>query len=532
MARDEVGLLHEVGGADRLGTEAEVGDGDRARLPRVVDEVALGEQPGALADDLHRRLVRPDGAVRAEAVEQGLDLAGRAPDAERAVDREAEVRHVVVDANRELPLRPRLREGVEDRLHHRGRQLLRREPVAPADHPRRDGEPGRIGVHRLGQGTDDVEVQRLADGARLLGPVQDGDRTHGRRQRGQQVGRRERPEQADPEHADALARVHQRVDGLLDRAARRAHHDDHPLGIGSPVVVDQTVSPAGPRRELVEDPFDDPRDGEMERVRRLARLEEHVGVLGGAPDDRGVGGQAACTEGENVLVADQGADVVVTQDGDPVDLVGGPEPVEEVQERDPRPQRGRVGDQREVVGLLDRSGREHRPAGRAGVHHVAVVAEDRQGVGRQRARGDVDHRGRQLAGDLEHVGDHQQEALGCREGGRQRPRLQGAMECSGRARLRLHLDDVGHLAPLVRPPCRSPVVAVLGHRGRRCDRVDRDHLAQRVGDARDRLVAVEALLVLGHPVCLPASISAGASSPIRGLRIRTYAIVGSGVRRQ
>ena len=84
VAGDEVGVIHEVGGADRLRPEAEVGDRDRARLARVIDEVALGEQPGALADDLDRRLVRTHGAVRAEAVEQRRDLAGRASDPERA----------------------------------------------------------------------------------------------------------------------------------------------------------------------------------------------------------------------------------------------------------------------------------------------------------------------------------------------------------------------------------------------------------------------------------------------------------------
>ena len=159
------------------------------------------------------------------------------------------------------------------------------------------------------------------------------------------------------------------------------------------------------------------------------------------------------------------------------DLVASAEAVEEVQERHPRPQRRGVGDEREVVRLLHRAGGEHRPAGRAGVHHVAVVAEDRQGVGGDRAGGDVDDRRRQLAGDLEHVRDHQQQALRRRERRRQRALLQRAVERAGGAGLRLHLDDVGDGAPQVRPAGGRPVVAVLGHRRRGRDRVDRDHLA-------------------------------------------------------
>ena len=42
MAGDEVGLADQVGRADRPRAEAQVRDGDRAGLLRVVDEVALG----------------------------------------------------------------------------------------------------------------------------------------------------------------------------------------------------------------------------------------------------------------------------------------------------------------------------------------------------------------------------------------------------------------------------------------------------------------------------------------------------------
>ena len=115
--------------------------------------------------------------------------------------------------------------------------------------------------------------------------------------------------------------------------------------------------------------------------------------------------------GQHGVVVDQRPQVVVVEQGDLVDLVRRAEPVEEVQERHPGPQRGGVGDGGEVVRLLHAAGGEHRPAGGAGVHHVAVVAEDRQGVRGDRAGGDVDRARRQLAGDLEHVRHHQQQAL-------------------------------------------------------------------------------------------------------------------------
>ena len=93
----------------------------------------------------------------------------------------------------------------------------------------------------------------------------------------------------------------------------------------------------------------------------------------------------------------------------------------------------------------------------------------------------------------------------------ERALLERAVERPGRARLGLHLDDVRDLAPQVRPAGRRPVVAVLGHRRGRGDRVDRDHLADGVGDAGGRLVAVEALVPLVH-VGLPSGIQSAAGS--------------------
>ena len=127
------------------------------------------------------------------------------------------------------------------------------------------------------------------------------------------------------------------------------------------------------------------------------------------------GRQAAGPEREDIFLADERPDIGLIEHGDLVDLVRGPEAVEEVEERDPRPERRGMRDQREVVRFLDRARREHRPAGRAGVHDVAVVAEDREGMRRDRPGRDMDDRRRQLAGDLEHVGDHQEQALRRRE---------------------------------------------------------------------------------------------------------------------
>jgi len=78
-----------------------------------------------------------------------------------------------------------------------------------------------------------------------------------------------------------------------------------------------------------------------------------------------------------------------------------------------------------------------------------VVTENGQGLGGYCPGRNMEHRRSQLAGDLEHVGDHQEQALA---GGKRRGNaacLQGAMDRAGGAGLGLHLGHQGHGTPYV-----------------------------------------------------------------------------------
>ena len=213
-----------------------------------------------------------------------------------------------------------------------------------------------------------------------------------------------------------------------------------------------------------------------------------------------LGAERARAMRDHQLVVDHGADRRVGQLFDLADLMAGAETIEEVQEGHARLQRGSLGDQRQVHDFLRIVGAEHGPAGRARGHHIAVVAEDGERMGCQRARRDVEYRRGQLAGNLVHVGDHQQEALRGREGGGQRAGLQRTMHRARRATLRLHLDHQGRRAPDVLPALGAPRVGPFAHVAGRGDRVDGDHLVRLVRDIGRRLVAIDRDVVsFGHP---------------------------------
>ena len=132
MAGHEIRLGNQVGGVNRLGAKAQVGNRDRAGFLGVVDEVTLRVVVRIFTDDLDGVLVGAHGAVGTQSVEDGahgLGIFGR----ERGVNFQAGVGDVVHDAHHEVVARRGLQHFVEHRLHHRGGEFLGRQSVAPAD---------------------------------------------------------------------------------------------------------------------------------------------------------------------------------------------------------------------------------------------------------------------------------------------------------------------------------------------------------------------------------------------------------------
>ncbi len=101
-------------------------------------------------------------------------------------------------------------------------------------------------------------------------------------------------------------------------------------------------------------PLDDSRAGIVERVGGLASLEEYIGVLGCAPEHGPVGSKGALPVGVDCLLGDEAAQVLVAELFDFRQLVRRAEAVEEVKERHPRVQGGRMRNSRKIMGLLHR----------------------------------------------------------------------------------------------------------------------------------------------------------------------------------
>ena len=463
MDRHEVRGGHQVGGADGLVAEAQVALGQAAGLHGVIGEVRLGILVGHQADGGDGVLVGAHGAVAAQAPDLAGDLAGMLELHFLVI--QGGVGHVIVDADGEVVLGFGLLEVVIHSDDLAGSGVLGGKTVAAAHH-------ADVAAASLVQSGDHVQVHRLAHGAGLLGAVQHGDALAGGGDGGGEVLHGEGTVQVDLHQAHLAALGVQIVHGLLHGLGGGAHHHDDLLRVGSAVVVEQLVVPAGELVDLVHVVLDRIGDGGGLLVGALLALEVHVGVDVVAPVGGMLGVQGLAAEVAEGLLVDEGTEVLVVQGLDALHLVGGAEAVEAVHEGVLAADGGQVGHSAQVHGLLGAGGHQHGVAGHAAGHEVGVVTEDGVVVGGDHAGGDVHDAGEELAAHGVHGGDHQHQALGGGEGGGQGAGLQRTVAGAGGAGLGLHLDDVHRGAEQVLPALGGPLVHLFRHGGRRRDGVD------------------------------------------------------------
>ena len=376
MAGHKVGLGDKVGGLDGLPAEAQVADGQAAALFGIIGEVALGIEIGVVADDLDGVFIGAHGAIGAETPELAAD--GRL---RRGIGgfglQQREVGDIIGDADGEAGLFA----GFAIAVHREdlaGGDILAAQAVAA-------GVNGDTLEPAAAQRRHDIKVQRLADGAGLLGAVQHSDGADGFGQGTQQVLPAEGTIEADLDEAGLFAAGTLIIDDFLDGLADRAHGDDDLLGIGIAVVIEEVIIAADHGVDFIHVVLHHAGEGIVELIGDLALLEEDIGVLGTAAQHGAVGGKPAVPEGIHRGAVHQGLQLLIAPHLDLLDLVGGTEAIEEVQKGDAALDGREVGDGGQVHDLLHAAGAQHGKAGLPAGVDIAVIAEDGKGVGSQRA---------------------------------------------------------------------------------------------------------------------------------------------------
>ena len=144
----------------------------------------------------------------------------------------------------------------------------------------------------------------------------------------------------------------------------------------------------------------------------LAHLEVDVRVLNRGADQRMFRVQRMRTERIQRIIVEHAAQVFIIHLTDLVDLVGGPESVKEVHERNSSADGREVRDRGQVHDFLHTARAQHGKPGLAAIHDVGMVAENRQGMRADRTRRHMQNARVTLSGNAVHDRDHQHQALG------------------------------------------------------------------------------------------------------------------------
>ena len=478
VASHEVCLMNEVGGLNRLVTEAEVRHGDTAGLLRVIIKVRLRIHVGVVTDNLDGVLVCTDGTVCAETPELAVRRALRRRD-EVCPGLKGEVGHIVHNADREALL---LR-VLEDSDNVLRRRVLGTETVAA----RKDRNICKFGVAKC---SDHIEVERLTDGTCLLGSVKHFDALHGLRKSLDQCLRAERTIQADLHKTDLLALLQQVIDGLLDRVVDGTHRDDNDFRILCAVVVEELIVRAELCIDLVHVVLHNLRQSVIVLVSRLVDLEEDVRVLRLALLLRVVRVQRLIAERLNRVEVCHVLQIFVIPDLNLLNLMGGTETVKEVNERNLTLDCGEMRHRRQVHDLLYGRLTEHCTAGLSTCVDVRVIAEDAECVGCNRTCGDIDDARKHFTRNLIEVRDHEKQTLRRRIGRGQSACDEGTVHGTCRTCLRLHLRNLNRVTEDVLQALCCPLIRVLCHRRRRGDRIDSRDIGERIRRVRRCLVTI------------------------------------------
>ena len=364
-----------------------------------------------------------------------------------------------------------------------GSGVLAAETVAAAD-------SGNAAASCAGQSGGNVKIKGLADAAGLLGAVKNNNGLDGLGQGGGEMLDAEGAVQTNLYKADLLTLGVEIVNNFFGCVADAAHGYHYLGGIGCAVVVEELVVSAEATVYFVHVFLDNCGEIVVGSVCGLAVLEEYVAVLSGAAENGVSGHIGACAECGNGILVKHFAQLIIIPYFDFLQLVRGAETVEEVEEGNSALDACQMGNGAKIHYFLRAVCAEHGIAGAAAAHNVGVIAEDGKSVGGQRTGGNVDNAGLMFAGDLVHIGDHQQKTLRSGKGGGQGAGDNRAVNSACCAALGLHFNNSDGLVEKVLSAVGGPFVNQLCHNRRGGDGIDGGNVGERISNVGRSGVAV------------------------------------------
>ncbi len=363
-AGDEVCLIDVVRRMDRGLAETQMRTGNAAGLLGVVLEISLGIQIRVVADDLDGGLVRADSSIRTKTEEQAGSIIGLHLQRNRI---QRQMRHIIVDGQRELFLRIFFLEFFINCIDVRRVGILGGQSVAAAD----DGQ-----AFMMLEGIADIQIQRLS-GADFLGTIQNSNLLDRLRENCFEILDGERTIQINLDQTYLLAFCSQSIDRLGDGIRNGAHSDDDTLSIRSTDIGERCIVAASVLGNSLHVLSSDISNCCIVLILSFTSLEEDVIVLVAAADNRiGMRVHRMRTECLELINRQQRLQIVIVHDFDLVDFVRSTETIEEVHDRYRTVNGNQVSNASQVHAVLNGVGAHHDNTSLTACIDILVIAED------------------------------------------------------------------------------------------------------------------------------------------------------------
>ena len=491
VAGNKVCFIDVVWALDRFVTKTQMGDGDTAGLLGVILEVCLYIFVGVVTDDLDGVLVCTNSTIAAQTPEFALDGAFCCG-VWSFFFFQGQMSNVIVDAQGETSFwfcfcqlfiycKYACRGGV-----------LGAQTVTTTD----DGSLTSSFAHS----GHNIQMQRLCVCAWLFGTVQNSDLGCSFWDSSQQVFSREWTEQSYFDQTNLFAFSGQVVDNFFCNVADRTHCYDDTVSVRCAVVVEQLIVGAQFCIDFAHVLFHDSRNCFVVLVAGFTMLEEDVAVLVGTAHGWMLWVECTFAECFYCIHVAHLFEVFVIPYFDLLDLVGGTEAVEEVDEWNAALDGSQVSNSAQVHNFLWVCLSQHSKAGLTASINVGVVTEDVQRVGSYGSCRNVENGWQQLTCDFVHVRDHQQQTLGCGIGGGQSACVQGTVYGTCRTSLGLHLHYLDSGTEDVLFTLCRPLIHIVSHWAGWGDRVNAGNFCKCIRYICSSIVAVHGFHRSSHNV--------------------------------
>ena len=260
MAGNKVGLMNQIGHADRFFTKAQVRYGYTAGFLGVIGKIPLCIEVRIVTDNFDSRFIGANSTVRAKAPELAgmefflaqVDIAG---------SRQRKVGYVVDNAEDEMIFRFALFEVIEA-----GNDISRQ--IFFTAQAKAAGINLRCSLCRSIRSSY-TQVNRITISTRFFRTVQNGNAFYRLRQSGQEVSFRPRAEEVDIETAYFTALGNETADSFFGYFGTTTHDDDNVFCIRCTCIIEEMIFTACNFLNFLHIVFDHIRNGIVEFITRF-----------------------------------------------------------------------------------------------------------------------------------------------------------------------------------------------------------------------------------------------------------------------